>query len=121
MSSATYHTLLRTPGAAAFFLTATVGRIGIAMTNFGIIWLVHGQTGSYAAAGLVTGGFAVAEALVGPQLARLIDRFGQTHVLPPALLAHTTAVGSLLALVENGSPNWLMTAAGALVPYFAGG
>ncbi|MFB6784042.1 MFS transporter [Streptomyces sp. NPDC056352] len=115
MSSATYHTLLRTPGAAAFFLTATVGRIGIAMTSLGIIWLVHGQTGSYAAAGLVTGGFAVAEALVGPQLARLIDRFGQTRVLPPALLAHTTAVGSLLALVENGSPNWLMTAAGSLV------
>ncbi|MGW1552767.1 MFS transporter [Streptomyces sp. NPDC002346] len=115
MSSATYHTLLRTPGAAAFFFTATAGRIGIAMTSLGIIWLVHGQTGSYAAAGLVTGGFAVTEALVGPQLSRLIDCFGQTRVLPPALLAHTAAVVSLLALVENGSPNWLMTAAGALV------
>ncbi|MFB9578858.1 MFS transporter [Streptomyces yanii] len=115
MSSATYHTQLRTPGAAAFFLTATSGRIGIAMTSLGIIWLVHGQTGSYATAGLVTGGSAVAEALVGPQLARLIDRFGQTRVLPPALLTHTAAVVSLLALVENGSPNWLMTAAGALV------
>ncbi|MEU5951043.1 MFS transporter [Streptomyces sp. NPDC047525] len=115
MSSATYRALLRTPGAAAFFLTATAGRIGIAMTSLGIIWLVHGQTGSYAVAGLVTGGFAVAEALVGPQLARLIDRFGQTRVLPPALIAHTAAVASLLALVEIGSPHWLMTAAGALV------
>jgi hypothetical protein len=115
VSSATYHTLFRTPGAAAFFLTATAGRIGIAMTSLGIVWLVHGQTGSYAVAGLVSGGFAVAEALVGPQLARLIDRFGQTRVLPLALLAHTTAVVSLLALVENGSPNWLMTTAGALV------
>ena len=115
MSSATYRTLLRTPGAAAFFLTATAGRVGIAMTSLGIIWLVHGRTGSYAVAGLVVGGFAVAEALAGPQLARLIDRFGQTRVLPPTLLAHTTAVVSLLALVENGSPHWLMTAAGALV------
>ncbi|MEV6130590.1 MFS transporter [Streptomyces violaceusniger] len=115
MSSATYHTLLRAPGAAAFFLTATAGRVGIAMTSLGIIWLVHGQTGSYTVAGLVTGGFAVAEALVGPQLARLIDRFGQTRVLPLALLAHTTAVVSLLALVESGSSNWLMTTAGALV------
>ncbi|MEU3460810.1 MFS transporter [Streptomyces sp. NPDC006733] len=114
MPSATYRTLLRTPGAASFFLSATIGRLGIAMTGLGIIWLVHDRTGSYAGAGLVTGGFAVAEALAGPQLARLIDRFGQTRVLPPALLAHTTAVVLLLLLVDHGSPPWLTTAAGAL-------
>src|SRR5882757_3557639 len=57
MSSATYRTLLRAPGAAAFFLTAAVGRVGIAMTGLGIVWLVHTRTGSYATAGLVTGGF----------------------------------------------------------------
>lgn len=113
--SATYRTLLRTPGAAAFFLTAAVGRVGIAMTSLGIVWLVHGQTDSYAEAGLVTGGFAVAEALAGPQLARLIDRFGQTRVLPPALLAHAVSVTALLTLVAGGSPSWLMTAGGVLV------
>ncbi|MDQ0791828.1 MFS transporter [Streptomyces sp. B1I3] len=115
MSSATYHTLLRTPGAAAFFLTATAGRLGIAMTGLGIIWLVHGRTGSYAVAGLVTGGFSVTEALVGPQLARLVDHFGQTRVLPPVLLAHSAAVLSLLTLVADARPIWLMTAAGASV------
>jgi hypothetical protein len=60
MSSATYRTLLRAPGAAAFFLTATAGRVGIAMTSLGIVWLVHARTGSYVTAGLVTGGFAIA-------------------------------------------------------------
>jgi len=105
---------LRTPGAAAFFLTAAVGRVGIAMTSLGIIWLVHARTGSYATAGLVTGGFAVAEAVAGPQLARLIDRFGQSRVLPPVLLAHAAAVAALLALVAAGTPDWLMTAGGAL-------
>ena len=115
MSSATYRTLLRAPGAAAFFLTAAVGRVGIAMTSLGIVWLVHARTGSYATAGLVTGGFAVAEAVAGPQLARLIDRFGQTRVLPPALLAHAAAVATLLALVAAGTPDWLMTAGGVLV------
>ena len=114
MSSATYRTLLRTPGAAAFFLTAVVGRVGIAMTGLGIVWLVHTRTGSYATAGLVTGGFAVAEAVAGPQLARLIDRFGQTRVLPPALLAHAAAVATLLALVAADTPDWLMTAGGVL-------
>jgi hypothetical protein len=115
VSSAPYRSLLRTPGAAAFFLTATGGRVGIAMTSLGIVWLVHGRTGSYASAGLVSGGFAVAEALVGPQLARLIDRFGQTRVLPPALLAHAAAVAALLALVAGGSPSGLMTVGGVLV------
>ncbi len=114
MSSAAYRTLLRTPGAASFFLTATVGRVGIAMTSLGIVWLVHARTGSYATAGLVTGGFAVAEAAAGPQLARLIDRFGQTPVLLPALLAHAVAVGTLLALVAAGAPDWLMAAGGVL-------
>jgi MFS family permease len=115
MPSASYRALLRTPGAAAFFLTATVGRVGIAMTSLGIVWLVHARTGSYATAGLVTGGFAVTEAVAGPQLARLTDRFGQSRVLPPALLAHAAAVGTLLALVTVGVPGWLMTAAGVLV------
>ena len=114
MSSATYRTLLRAPGAAAFFLTATAGRVGIAMTSLGIVWLVHAQTGSFATAGLVTGGFAVAEAVAGPQLARLMDRFGQSRVLPPALLAHAAAVATLLALVTAGAPYWLMTAGGVL-------
>jgi len=114
MSSATYRTLLRAPGAAAFFLTAAVGRVGIAMTSLGIVWLVHARTGSYATAGLVTGGFAVAEAVAGPQLARLADRFGQTRVLPAALLAHAAAVAALLALVAAGTPDWLMTAGGVL-------
>ncbi|MEU2925949.1 MFS transporter [Streptomyces sp. NPDC007251] len=96
-ASANYRTLLRTSGAAAFFLPAAVGRLGIAMTGIGIVWLVHARTGSYAAAGLVTGGFAVADAVAGPQLGRLVDRFGQTRVLPCALGAHAAAVVLLLA------------------------
>jgi Major Facilitator Superfamily len=115
MSSATYRTLLRIPGAAAFYLTAAAGRAGIAMTSLGIVWLVHARTGSYATAGLVTGGFAVAEAVAGPQLARLIDRFGQSRMLPPALLAHAAAVATLLVLVAASTPDWLMTAGGVLV------
>ena len=110
MSSATYRTLLRVPGAAAFFLTATAGRVGIAMTSLGIVWLVHARTGA-----LVTGGFAVAEAVAGPQLARLADRCGQTRVLPAVLAAHAVAVAALLALVTAGAPDWLMTAGGVAV------
>jgi hypothetical protein len=114
MSSATYRALLSAPGSAAFFMAGAVGRVGVAMSSLGIVWLVHARTGSYAMAGLVTGGFAVAEALAGPQVARLIDRFGQTRVLPPVLLAHAAAVATLVALVFAGTPDWAMTAGGVL-------
>ncbi|MGW1848275.1 MFS transporter [Streptomyces sp. NPDC001966] len=108
-----YRGLLRIPGAAAFFFTAAVGRIGIAMTGLGLVWLVHHRTGSYAVAGLVSGAFAAAEALAGPQLARLIDRLGQARVLPPAVLAHATAIGALLVVPASAS-RWALVACGAL-------
>jgi MFS family permease len=115
MTAAGYRTLLRTPGAAAFFLPAAAGRIGIAMTSLSIVWLVRAGTGSYATAGLVTGAFAIADALVGPQAGRLIDRYGQTRVLPPAMLAHALAVALVVAIAVDDGPTWLLTAGGALV------
>ena len=57
-----YRSLLRTPGAAAFFLTAAAGRVGVAMTGLGLVWLLHARTGSYGTAGLAVAGFALAAA-----------------------------------------------------------
>ncbi|MFG3144414.1 MFS transporter [Streptomyces sp. NPDC048243] len=115
MPSANYRSLLRTPDAAAFFLPASLGRVGVAMTSLSIVWLVHGHTGTFSAAGLVTGAFAVSEALGAPQLARLVDRFGQTRVLPPSLLAHAVAVAFLLSLVAADADDTLLIVGGVLV------
>jgi MFS family permease len=111
-----YGPLLRTPGAAAFCLTAAFGRVGIAMTGLGLVWLLHDRTGSYATAGLAAAGFALAEALVGPQLARLIDRFGQTRMLPFYLLGHGAAVVGLLLSTTPAAAVVAATCAGAAVP-----
>lgn len=112
--TSTYRAVLRTPGAWPFYLAAAPARIGIAMTGLGIVWLVHGATGSYAAAGSVTGGFAVAEALAGPQVARLIDRFGQTRTLPIVLLTHGLAVALLIGLSTRQASLPVLIAAGVL-------
>ena len=45
----------------------------------------------------------------------MVDRFGQTRVLPGALLAHTAAVASLLALTSTREHG----AAGAAAPLYA--
>jgi MFS family permease len=110
----TYAEVLRTPGAWKLYLAAAAGKIGIAMTGLGIVWLVHGSTGSYAAAGTVTGGFAVAEAVAGPQVARLIDRFGRTRMLPITLLAHASAVALLIAPTLSDAPLWSLITAGVV-------
>ncbi len=111
-----YGPLLRTPGAAAFFFAAAVGRTGIAMTGLGLVWLLHARTGSYGTAGLAAAGFSLAEALIGPQLARLIDRFGQNRVLPFSLLAHGAAIACVLASTTPAALITAATCAGAVVP-----
>ncbi|MEV5474500.1 MFS transporter [Streptomyces sp. NPDC052207] len=114
MPTANYR-LLRTPSAAGFFLPASLGRVGGAMTGLSLVWLVHSSTGSFLSAGQVSAAFAVAEALGAPQLARLTDRFGQTRVLPPALLAHALTVALLVCLVTAGARDVLLALGGALV------
>jgi MFS family permease len=109
-----YSSVLATPGAWKFFLAAAPARIGIAMTGLGIVWLVHGSTGSYAVAGTVTGGFAVAEALAGPQIGRLIDRYEQTRMLPITLLLHAAAVALLITLTTTHQTQWQLILAGVL-------
>ncbi|MGW8687482.1 MFS transporter [Streptomyces sp. NPDC055817] len=111
-----YGSLLRTPGATTFLLTAALGRVGIAMTGLSLLWLLHTRTGSYGTAGLATAGFAIAEALIGPQLARLIDRHGQTRVLPLSLLAHGTAIAGVLASTTPATAIASATCAGAAIP-----
>ncbi|KUH38128.1 MFS transporter [Streptomyces changanensis] len=110
--TASYRSALQTPGAAAFFLVAAPARLGVAMAGLGIVWLVHAQTGSFGAAGLVTGSFAVAETLVGPQTARLMDRIGQPRVLVPLLCAHAGAIAALVGLTMTGAPELPLMVAG---------
>jgi len=110
----TYRHLLRLPDAARFAATAAAGRVGIAMTGLGLLLLVRARTGSYADAGAVVAAFAVAEALLGPQVARLIDRCGQTRVVPVAVTAHAAAVAGLL--LGAAPPLVLAALAGATIP-----
>ncbi|MGD6740837.1 hypothetical protein ACOKM3_03225 [Streptomyces sp. BH106] len=108
--------LLRIPGTTAFFLSAALGRVGIAMTGIGLVWLLHARTGSYGTAGFAASGFALAEALVGPQLAGLIDRFGQTRILPFSLLAHGLAMAGVLTFTVPAAAVAAACCAGASIP-----
>ena len=83
------------PGVHRLFVTSILARLPLAMLSIGL--LVHAQhlTGSFAAAGVVTGVYAIALGVGGPLLGRLVDRRGQTSVL----LASATVASALLVVI----------------------
>lgn len=114
-----YGGVIRRPGALAFFTTAAVARLGVAMTGLGLLFSVHHGTGSFAVAGAATGGFAVAEAVAGPQVARLVDRWGQTLVVPAVVVVHVVALATAVVTVGRTPVALTLVAvvvAGAAIP-----
>jgi predicted MFS family arabinose efflux permease len=77
------------------FATSILARLPLAMLSIGL--LVHAQhlTGSFAAAGAVTGVYAIALGVGGPVLGQLVDRRGQTSVL----LATASVAAALLVAI----------------------
>ncbi|WP_405789254.1 MFS transporter [Streptomyces sp. NBC_00029] len=115
-----YGQLLRTPGALGFVLPGFAARLPFGMLTISILLLVQHTTGSYASAGVVAAVTGISMALSAPLMGIFTDRFGQTAVLLPVVLAHSAAVTGLAALALAGSPVWLLALAavptGASVP-----
>jgi MFS family permease len=108
-----------TPGAARLFASSILARVPLAMLSIAL--LVHAErlTGSFAAAGIVTGAYAVSLGVVGPVLGQLVDSRGQTAIL----VASASASAALLAAIASmpaGAPLpalvALATAIGAATP-----
>ena len=74
-------------------VVSVVARLPMAMLSIGLLVHTEHLTGSFAAAGIVAGAFALSLGVGGPLLGRLVDRRGQTTVL----LAGALVAGSALA------------------------
>jgi MFS family permease len=99
-----YVGILREDQAWKFYLWSLPPRLGGAMLGLGLVWLIHWSTESYAAAGLVAGGYALAGAVVGPYLARLVDTFGQARTVPPLLVMNAVAIVALVVAAAARGP-----------------
>ncbi|GAA2509210.1 MFS transporter [Winogradskya humida] len=112
--------VLSVPGAARFFVPAAVARLGVAISGLAVLWAVHGATGSFGRAGAATGAFAVADAAAGPQIARLIDRWGQRRIVPVTASVFVAAGIGLVLACCSPAPAWVMAGlaavAGATAP-----
>jgi predicted MFS family arabinose efflux permease len=91
------------PGVRSLFATSIVARLPLAMLSIALLVHVHQVTGSYAAAGAVTGGYGLAVGVGAPVLGQIVDRRGQTLVL---LGSASVAAGLLvvMALLPSKMP-----------------
>ncbi|WP_280176251.1 MFS transporter [Xenorhabdus stockiae] len=77
-------------------IASFIVRLPQAMVGIGIITMLAQQSGLYWLAGTVAGIFTLANALIGPQISKLVDKQGQRRVLP---FVTAFSIIMLLALV----------------------
>lgn len=92
------------PGARRLILGGIIGRLPIAMVPLAMLLLIQARTGSFAAAGIASGIYAVATAAVAPVLGRVADRFGPRPVLLSTGILYPLLISGLLAAIELGAP-----------------
>jgi MFS family permease len=111
--------LLRLPGFTPALLASMAGRLPASALGLVFILRTRELTGSYAAAGVVAGVFALANGITAPLLGRLVDRRGQGAVLVPAAVVGTSAIVGFALLphgVAPAGPVALAAVAGSVFP-----
>ena len=98
------------------FAASIVARLPLAMLTIGMLVHVEHLTGSFAAAGLVSGTLAVAQGAGGPALGRLVDRRGQTAVLLAGALVAGAGLAATAAL-PAGAPLTALVALAAVIGF----
>lgn len=68
----------------------------MSMMTIGVLLVVHYRTGSYGLAGAASAAHTLTQAFVAPFVGRLIDRRGQTAVLPGLLAVFLTGIALLV-------------------------
>ena len=91
-----YTAILAIPGAKQFSAAGAIARLPMSMVGIGIVLMIQQIYGSYALGGRVSAAYIIAQAICSPQIAKLVDRKGQSLVMRP--LFALTAV-SLVALI----------------------
>jgi MFS family permease len=103
-----YRDVLGTPGSVRFSAAGLVARMPMSMIGIGTVLMVQTLYGSYAMAGRVSAVLVVAQAVVSPQVARLVDRAGQRRVMLPLLVTTTAGLLGLVVAAVLGAPEWVL-------------
>ncbi|MEU9128329.1 MFS transporter [Kitasatospora sp. NPDC048540] len=98
-----YLALLRAPHVTRLLLGTLLGRLPAGMTALVIALALREAGAPYSRIGLATAAYAIAAAVGGPVLGRIVDRTGQPRVLIASALV--AGLGYALLALEPGSPS----------------
>lgn len=115
-----YREILQIPGALRFSLAGLIARFPMALVGISTILMIKALYGNYALAGFVSGTGVVAYGIGAPLLSRLVDQYGQSKVMIPALLASAVGVAALILAASNHAPPWVLLVLVALSGVSAG-
>jgi MFS family permease len=99
-----YREIFAAPGAKGFSAAGFLARLPIAMAPIGIVAMLSQTRGEYWVAGAVSATFALTNALVSPQISRMVDRFGQSSVIAPTTIVSVVA---FIVLIAGSNQDWL--------------
>ncbi|WP_424211400.1 MFS transporter [Streptomyces sp. BI20] len=105
-----YRALFDAPGTKSFTTAGLIGRMPLSMVGIGILTMISELSGRYALAAGLTSTVALSAALIGPQVSRLVDQYGQRRVLRPAAVVAAAAIAALLVAAAYGWPAWTLFA-----------
>jgi MFS family permease len=103
------------PGGLAFSAAGFIARMPMSMVGIGTVTMLSSLRGDYALGGAVSATIALAAALLGPQVARLVDRYGQSRVALRATGVTVAAMGALLLCAALGAPDWTLFVSAVVV------
>lgn len=103
-----YREIFRAPGSFRFSMAAFVARMPVSMVMLGIVTMLSQMRGEYWLAGAVAATYALSNALIAPQVSRIVDRVGQRRVLIPAAVATVLALACLMAATRLQAPAWAL-------------
>ncbi|MGR8007736.1 MFS transporter [Streptomyces hypolithicus] len=103
-----YRAIFAAPGTKGFSAAGLFGRMPLSMMGIGIVTMISQLTGRYGLAGALSATLAMAAAVVGPRISRLVDQYGQRRVLRPATVVAVSAVAGLLVCAQQGAPDWTL-------------
>jgi MFS family permease len=108
-----YLRILRTPGVGVLVASTLFGRMPIGINGLAVLLYVREASGSFGAAGLVTGALALGSAIGGPMQGRIVDRYGPGFLLPLATV-HAAGLLAIWLLGSLAAPTAALAAVAAL-------
>src|SRR5690349_11121070 len=103
-----YKEIFRVRGTKEFAAAAFIARMPVAMAPIGIVTMLSQLRDEYWLAGAVAATFTFANAVIAPQISRLVDKWGQFRLVVPTTAVAVVAFTLMMVTANPKWPRWTL-------------